>query len=214
MATDDADLLYHYTSAGGLIGIVNKPAFSDQYKAPRFNFERALRVFGTDVRYLNDEQEMAYAGKIFGKRFAQAAEDGAIGDVVLSGHQKTMLHKLSDDLKASKFYGDPVQVFSACWSADGGDRLSQWRGYGEGTGGYSIGISKSVATMHSRYLPPYDAFVAEPVIAHLPNQVVQVSYDLADAERAADEAVARVVDHFRMVPDPERRSCGGGGLPS
>jgi hypothetical protein len=71
MATDDADLLYHYTSAGGLIGIVNKPAFPEQYKAPRFNFERALRVFGTDVRYLNDEQELAYAGKIFGKRFAR-----------------------------------------------------------------------------------------------------------------------------------------------
>ena len=106
-------ILYHYTNVKGLMGILDSQC-----------------LWATDFRYTNDLSEIRYAKGIM-KKVAMAYGDlkGDIGKNL--------------DIILEMFLGDTKDIllflFSVC--DDGGDRLSQWRGYGSEGGGYSIGLS-------------------------------------------------------------------------
>jgi hypothetical protein len=114
-------VLYHYTTAEGLLGIMTTGSFH-----------------ATDSRYLNDTSEVTYAAKMV----RDVVEDQAGRS---SGPTKTMLERIVhcgvDDLES--FVGRYV----ACLCEDG-DLLSQWRGYGAEGGGFSIGIETRFARWH------------------------------------------------------------------
>lgn len=113
-------VLYHYTDAPGLMGIVSS---------------RSIRL--SDSRHLNDQREQLETRDATKevvewhvKRFP--SEPARLARALLSTFQQT------DDLKLSR----SGLLFVACFSVDS-DSLSQWRSYGRGEGGFAIGFKAS-----------------------------------------------------------------------
>jgi hypothetical protein len=106
-------LLYHYTDARGLLGIIESQA-----------------IWASNIRYLNDSQEFDYALTLAKMVIRDRAR--AIGNQ----KEKELLKVLSDGLTS----GGRSNVFVASFCADDGDSLSQWRGYCPNGAGYSIGF--------------------------------------------------------------------------
>lgn len=106
--------LYHYTDAKGLEGIL-----------------RTGTLWATDVRYLNDSSELNHTiSRIRACLKARLAK-------TLGGPRQVLLEHLERSFD-NFFHSSPIHV--ACFCQDD-DLLSQWRGYGDGGGGFSLGIS-------------------------------------------------------------------------
>ena len=106
--------LYHYTSAAGLLGIVESKS-----------------LWASGIHYLNDISEYRYAGSIardFAARSLNADPDHAWRESFL------------ELLDATNVILAQTMVFVASLS-EAGDRMSQWRGYCPTGGGFSIGFS-------------------------------------------------------------------------
>lgn len=107
------DVLYHYTSADGLLGII-----------------QTREIWATNVLYLNDSSELS---------------DGA--ESLTSELDSTPLSAWADDdfasMALSSYSKDaPVDHFVVSF-CENGNLLSQWRGYGASSTGYSIGFRAS-----------------------------------------------------------------------
>jgi hypothetical protein len=106
-------VLYHYTTAEGLLGIIT-----------------SSRLHATNTHYLNDTSEVAYAAEMVRTITRLHSEQ-------CSGYIKDLLDRIVahgvDDIEWT------VGRYVSCFCEDG-DLLSQWRGYGAKGGGYSIGI--------------------------------------------------------------------------
>jgi hypothetical protein len=69
----DPSTLYHYTDAAGLYGIV-KPSFSSwevDNPALEESLTKAAQLRASDVRYMNDSQELKFGGKFFVTRLVR-----------------------------------------------------------------------------------------------------------------------------------------------
>lgn len=107
--------LFHYTNSFGLKGIIESQA-----------------IWATDIRYLNDSNELAHASKIV----LDAIEKRKKGNL---GSLKTdLLFYLSMTFDYTSMY----HIFTASFSEEK-DSLDQWRGYSGGTGGFAIGFDFS-----------------------------------------------------------------------
>jgi hypothetical protein len=106
-------ILYHYTSLEAFIGIVEKG-----------------KLWATDVHYLNDTSEQKLFEGLIRSRIA-------IGMKAASSEKRKKMGKWSEHLSS-----DVVPYYVVCFSEDGGNRLSQWRGYAA-QGGVSVGFNKS-----------------------------------------------------------------------
>jgi hypothetical protein len=107
------DLLYHYTSAEGLFGIV-----------------QSREIWATNVLYLNDASELSHAVEILADELHSAP-------LRLRDYAATFSMGIpwySKDIKLDHF------VVSFC---EDRDLLSQWRGYGAPGPGYSVGFYAS-----------------------------------------------------------------------
>jgi Protein of unknown function (DUF2971) len=106
------DDLYHYTSADGLLGIIDR---------------RALR--GSNIWYLNDRREFSLALDLCRIIIEERS------DTMQERFERGLLIALGEALENS---GD-TDVFVGSFAEDG-DQLSQWRGYCPKGGGYSVGF--------------------------------------------------------------------------
>lgn len=106
-------LLYHYTGAEGLLGILNSQSF-----------------WMTDLRYMNDLSELQYAEELIREVLSIKAKQYA--DELL----QTFFERCRG---AFNPYGRSVSVFSISF-CENGNLLSQWRAYGSKGGGYAIGL--------------------------------------------------------------------------
>ena len=107
--------LYHYTTSGGLIGIVS-----------------SQRLWATNALYLNDASEISYGYGIicnYVRTTCERTEDSGYG-VFLQQAERMM-----DDPN-----GPSRDCYVTCF-CESGDLLSQWRAYGSRGGGYAIGFS-------------------------------------------------------------------------
>jgi hypothetical protein len=105
--------LFHYTSAEGLVGIVDS---------------KILRA--SDMLCLNDASEAEYANALIGEAL------GAVDPLLLpSEHRSEFMNSLRS---AFRMY----TPFVACFCEDP-DLLSQWRGYGKAGEGFALGFSSS-----------------------------------------------------------------------
>jgi hypothetical protein len=125
---DPPTLLYHYTNAAGLFGML-----------------KSKKMWATNSRFLNDPTEMEYAIQLV----------WAVAQTELAGRGsqiKRLKQAIFDRLQR---YQRESRVHVACLCAEG-DLLSQWRGYGAVGGGYSLGIvAKYLGTNRVRtYLIP------------------------------------------------------------
>jgi hypothetical protein len=105
--------LYHYTSAGGLVGIVS----SGVLRASNFS-------------YLNDSTEIQYG--------QQLAQD-VIWERLETEQTSINLKVLACVQKAIADIGRRVDFYLACFCTEP-DLLSQWRGYGSARGRFCIGF--------------------------------------------------------------------------
>jgi hypothetical protein len=139
MTDKEPEIVYHYTSQNGLLGILDK---------------KALRA--TDLLYLNDYSEVQHAIRIaqkevgtlvsIGRRelydaagvsmFLPLTPHSEIGD--LGTHDLSFLKDVAGMLEA--FERHHIYTFSF---SEEGDSLSQWKLYGSDFRGFSIGFGLS-----------------------------------------------------------------------
>jgi hypothetical protein len=112
-ADELGDVLYHYTSAQGLLGII-----------------QTREIWATNVLYLNDSSELSDAAEFLtselGSTPSRAWDDDGLASMTLSSYSK--------DASVDHF------VVSFC---EDGNLLSQWRGYGASGTSYAIGFLAS-----------------------------------------------------------------------
>jgi hypothetical protein len=112
---DPPELLYHYTTASGLLGILEKKA-----------------LWATDVGYLNDYMEVELSIDELIKALDAKCSDREPADVVGLRMAETSLV----DHRGGGRFGPFVASF-----CESGDQLSQWRGYGHGS--YALGFDSA-----------------------------------------------------------------------
>jgi hypothetical protein len=134
--TEAVEKLYHYTTAPGLLGILEKH-----------------RLWATNVRYLNDPSEGRYAVKLVQKVLQEAStkheeEVGKLekrhpawesllvnfGDLI-----SYRIPKIKQWTENALKILDERDVYVSCLCPNG-NLLSQWRGYGALGGGYALGF--------------------------------------------------------------------------
>lgn len=143
-STDLPETLYHYTDSAGLLGILGNPVEFDG--APRH--ARYGTLWATDARYLNDTKELRFGTKLLASELKEQARDPARTPAVAD-----RLLELAQTVRAGTFEmtwhkdAHPATPFVTCFSsASKGDLLSQWRGYGDGGGGFALGFARSTLT--------------------------------------------------------------------
>ena len=195
-------VLYHYTEAGGLQGILGPGRgpymvnFHDDDSKFRYQGDHNLYTNGkaalfraTDVRYMNDSQELVFGAAIVNERLRKAAEEGELEEAL----RKTFL-SVARVFDPDKVFEWPFRCFAVCFCEDG-DLLSQWRGYAGGVGGFSIGFSRHVLAECSFGIH----VMAAGNIRDLPSpaQLVKVAYGKRDALARAEELVDVIKDNYR-----------------
>lgn len=108
------NVLYHYTSADGLIGILGGKS-----------------IWLTDLRYMNDMSELQYSRELVKKRLAAHLEIAELSEI-----QKEFIRRVGSSFDPFDF---GHSVFSASF-CEKGNLLSQWRAYRGRGGGYAIGF--------------------------------------------------------------------------
>jgi Protein of unknown function (DUF2971) len=108
-------ILYHYTSASGLMGIVEKK-----------------EIWATKIDYLNDAHEFWHAHELAFEALTRRAKKSTKAVRFALGQMKERLERRIDR-----------GVFVASFSEEG-DLLSQWRAYCPAKGGFSIGFPTEV----------------------------------------------------------------------
>lgn len=103
-------VLYHYTTSTGLLGILETQI-----------------IWGTEVSYINDAQEIKYGIDLVVNQFGSYAKGK--DDLVQEIATRTL-----------SILTQQQSIFVACFCEDG-DLLSQWRGYSGFGLGYSIGLN-------------------------------------------------------------------------
>ncbi|NMM91245.1 hypothetical protein B2J88_44255 [Rhodococcus sp. SRB_17] len=134
--------LYHYTDSAGLLGIL---AYPEKFKgAPKGMTFGTL--WATDANYLNDSEEVTYGSEILAEELEKQADAPEQTPSVA-----TKLRELADDVHENRFdmtwheQAQQAVPYVACLCEDG-DLLSQWRGYGDGGGGYAIVFTPATLT--------------------------------------------------------------------
>lgn len=108
---DVPPVLYHYTTAEGLLGILNEQAF-----------------WATDCEFLNDSSEMRYGLRLL---------DHTLREFAVQGEHSLALR--GQVIKDGRGFRPGKKPFVVCFCKRG-DLLSQWHGYAGG-GGYAIGLA-------------------------------------------------------------------------
>lgn len=111
------DILYHYTSKTGLLGII-----------------RDKCLWATNILYLSDAAEFSYTLEVSSKVL-----DTKMKDKTLTENESKLILKIYEVVQGNREFHIP-NTYVACFSEDG-DSLSQWRAYCPKTGGFSIGFN-------------------------------------------------------------------------
>jgi hypothetical protein len=115
-AFEPPELLFHYTTIGGAYGILSSDA-----------------LWMTKIRYLNDTSELEIGIATFREVLDELMRGPGARD------ELDLLESVKNGLGSAA--SSNICVASFC---EHGDLLSQWRWYGEGGRGVSIGVSSSV----------------------------------------------------------------------
>ncbi|MGB6689898.1 MAG: DUF2971 domain-containing protein [Terracidiphilus sp.] len=165
------ELLYHYTSVESFVNIIN-----------------GGEMWASHIRYLNDTSEQRLLWDHVKARIKTRLDVAEVGD-------RERL-RLFQSLASSPL---ELDAYVLCFSKDGGDRLSQWRGYG-GSAGVAIGFDgeelkkkcTAFTTARSRNQPTKMGFT-------LLRSVLYV-------EPSGDERSKQIIDS--LLDDPEATERG------
>ncbi len=111
MLTQPPEMIYHYTTQKGLIGILESKA-----------------IWATNLYYLNDSSELRYTIDLI--------QSVLPIHLALGSEFYELTRAVIDVLK----WAELASIYVASFSEDG-NLLSQWQAYGSNSGGFSIGFS-------------------------------------------------------------------------
>jgi hypothetical protein len=125
------DTVAHYTDAAGMVGIIG-----------------SRQLWLTDAMFTNDRAELAGAESYF------EDADTWIREYIDGDEELSTLPQITRDAAARgvsaefarRKVGEQLGAYMMCFCEDG-DRLSQWRGYGNFGGGYSIELDANELQM-------------------------------------------------------------------
>jgi hypothetical protein len=125
--------LYHYTTADGLIGML-----------------QSRQIWATNVRFMNDTSELAY-----GIRLVRAVFEKIGARVIRGRARNTLLYEIVR-AGVSEMLDDAERntIHYAASFCTNGNLLSQWRGYGQSGGGFALGfVAKRLHGFAAEFLP-------------------------------------------------------------
>lgn len=114
MQNEPPELVYHYTTQTGLIGIIT-----------------SRKLWATDLYYLNDSSELTYAIGVIRNELSQIQN-------ALNPRYSEIVQRIFASLEWLAI----ATIYVSSFSEDG-DLLSQWRAYCTSTSGFSIGFDRS-----------------------------------------------------------------------
>jgi hypothetical protein len=163
----EGTLLFHYTSFESFLGMAESGT-----------------LWASHIRYLNDTSEQRLMWKLVKARIEERLP-GASG----------ALHNRLLDLKEVAANPQNEDVYVISFSEDGGDRLSQWRGYGANAG---ISIGFNLAELRCQcnrfttkaFKPPLNTGAA---------QLLKVRY----VDAMGNDKTNRIIDAFLDRPLPD-----------
>ncbi|SON61355.1 hypothetical protein MSIMFI_02860 [Mycobacterium simulans] len=198
---DEPDVLFHYTDAAGLIGIIGRSDPPDPW-TKELSFEGALTLRASDVLYLNDKAELRFGAEVMTAELEAWSDSRDDASQLIS----SALLRLAEELREDRIEIDwatlksRLAIHAACF-CETGDLLSQWRGYGANGGGYAIGIPREVLAENT-YRFSQDLVMMK-VTLH------QVWYGRGQAAGVAHGTIDRLVD-----PLPDSLPMLEGGYPN
>ena len=116
--------LFHYTSVAAMKSIVEGGS-----------------LWASHAAYLNDSSELAYSHAIL---------EAVVREVVVSEDTEVGREYLQRTLRAINPFDGMREVFLLCLCEEG-DLLSQWRSYGTGAAGYSLGFQGEELDVQTRF---------------------------------------------------------------
>ena len=164
--------LYHYTTQTGLLGII-----------------RNKEIWASHTQYLNDQQEFRHAVMVAKQELFNMQIDPEHYD------KRPLIDEMERALKGI----ETVNV-CVCSFSEVGDVLSQWRAYGGGSAGYSIGLSgaflRSICEQEKFWLVPciYDEAQQRALVRQLLEDVLAENLDRAQQDDGEH-------DLSRLLPD-------------
>lgn len=129
-------VLYHYTDAYGLVGIIKKAPAPKVFKDPEVMYRKSVKLLASDIRYMNDTEELKFGVRLIRKHLETASAPG-------SGHGqlfRLLMEQLHSMFNPDQLFDWGLRAFASCLCKED-DLLSQWRGYAGGTGGFAIGLN-------------------------------------------------------------------------
>lgn len=131
------DQLWHYTDAAGLLGILtNVEEKPDPNVVGSGSYKPVL--WATAAQFLNDRRELTHGLDLM---LDYLREWGGRGLFQSNPAAETFISKVCDAIQSiiDREYPDYLHCCTVSFSEDP-DMLSQWRAYGQGTGGFAIGF--------------------------------------------------------------------------
>jgi hypothetical protein len=189
---DPPPVLYHYTTAFGLKGILETST-----------------LWATDTTFLNDAQELQFGRADLSTALLARAESlissSGAGDVrdhdTEEASRATIIQIAVRYLTSEYDLTQPIHtapVYVTCFCEDG-DLLSQWRGYGNG--GFALGLSPQALLQMS--LTPEEDPTRDASYKSLQTNLVQVQYGHAAIRPVIDQIVADIAPHPKAHPGSE-----------
>jgi hypothetical protein len=188
------EVLYHYTGAGGLLGIVEEQ-----------------QPWASNAAFLNDSSELVYIREVLAEVGQELrAKYDVHADISAyaaspgrwPASQRRAAVAISMLESAPTFPGGLFDVYVACFSADG-DLLSQWRGYPPDGGGYALGLRSARLLTGGGLLRRviYDRETQRRLLSGLISPVVDAvaSADALVDEHETDPLQLLIPEHFAAV---------------
>ncbi len=126
--------LFHYTDSAGLLGIVDGKA-----------------LWATHILFLNDEGELRHAAALVSELYASELErQPPSSEDPANWLVRDFLHRVRY-LNETRWAVDNIYVACFC---ETDDLLSQWRGYGDHGGGFSLGFRPELLLQTARAAMP------------------------------------------------------------
>jgi hypothetical protein len=118
---DDPQVLYHYTSLHGLLGIIESQA-----------------LWASDTRYLSDHSEFSYPREVLARVVEKAREYSTSGNARWLLDVATLVAQADNGLPDGG-----LPLYAACVCANG-DLPSQWNDYADQGTGFAVGMDRGV----------------------------------------------------------------------
>ncbi len=179
------EVLYHYTTQPGLLGILQNKT-----------------IWASHTQYLNDQREFRHAIEVV-KRVLLNMQLGPD-----YGNERELLSEME---KAASEGIESTNV-CVCSFSEAGDVLSQWRAYGGGSGGFSIGFSgqylRGIADQERFWLAPciYDERQQAEFVRTLLEDVLRENLAPLDGRLPVRPGATLVAYLFRYAPLLKHRS--------